>query len=102
MGSAARPRHDGGIASGPLRRKPTMKLLLCTTHPGPMICAGTRPLAAAPRALPAPDAAIERPRGCGWYDSSHELQSGLRVTEHADLDAIAHQIPSAWQHRRAP
>jgi hypothetical protein len=23
----------------------------------------------------------ERPRGCGWFDSSHELQQGLLVWE---------------------
>ncbi len=31
--------------------------------------------------------------GCGWFDSSHELQHGLLVTEHAE----AAQLPlDAW------
>jgi hypothetical protein len=26
---------------------------------------------------------------CGWFDSSHELQRGLLVCEHADADTLA-------------
>ena len=37
------------------------------------------------------------PRGCGWYDSSFELQQGLRVEEHLDADTLASQLPlHAW------
>jgi hypothetical protein len=31
--------------------------------------------------LPLPEQADERPLGCGWFDSSHELAQGVRVTE---------------------
>ena len=35
--------------------------------------------------------------GCGWFDSSHALQCGLRVTEHASPDALAITLPlDAW------
>jgi hypothetical protein len=35
--------------------------------------------------------------GCGWFDSSHDLQSGLLVTEHASADAVANELPlEAW------
>ena len=37
------------------------------------------------------------PRGCGWYDSSFELQQGLRVEEHLDAGTLASQLPlHAW------
>lgn len=35
----------------------------------------------------------ERARGCGWFDSSHELKAGLEVMEHASADAVASQMP---------
>jgi len=39
----------------------------------------------------------ERPLGCGWFDSSHELNHGLQVTEHASPDAVASELPlSDW------
>ncbi len=39
----------------------------------------------------------ERLLGCGWFDSSHALQSGLLVTEHATADAVAPDMPlSDW------
>lgn len=34
-----------------------------------------------------------RPPGCGWFDSSHELQCGLAVTEHLSADAVASELP---------
>jgi len=35
--------------------------------------------------------------GCGWFDSSHELQRGLLVTEHASADAVAAELPlDSW------
>lgn len=36
------------------------------------------------------------PRGCGWFDSSHDLHHGLQVTEHRDVDAVVNQIPLSW------
>ena len=46
------------------------------------------------------------PQGCGWFDSSHELQQGLLVREHIDPAALATEMPlglwlelqlSAWR-----
>jgi hypothetical protein len=37
------------------------------------------------------------PAGCGWFDSSHELHSGLLVREHATADSLASELPlSNW------
>ncbi len=62
-----------------------------------------RPPAAPPAvgndAAEAAEPAEEPLRGCGWFDSSHELQCGLRVTEHASADAVAGELPlSDWLH----
>lgn len=44
-----------------------------------------------------PDAADDRPLGCGWFDSSHELHCGLVITEHASPDAVASALSlSDW------
>jgi hypothetical protein len=43
-------------------------------------------------AEPAPEE--ERPRGCGWFDSSHDLQHGLQVHER-EPDAVAAELPLA-------
>ena len=32
-------------------------------------------------------------RGCGWFDSSHELRCGLHVTEHLSPDPVANDLP---------
>ena len=37
----------------------------------------------------------DRPRGCGWFDSSHDLHAGLMVREHASVDAVANEMPLA-------
>ncbi len=35
--------------------------------------------------------------GCGWFDSSHDLQCGLQVHEHANLATLAELLPlSHW------
>ncbi len=47
----------------------------------------------APTPAEASPAAEERSWGCGWFDSSHELQSGLLVQEHAASDALAAELP---------
>ena len=44
-------------------------------------------------ARPAPCAEEERVFGCGWFDSSHDLLSGLRVREHDSPDAVAAELP---------
>lgn len=56
----------------------------------------TRPrhLHCAPAVAPAP-AHDDLPPGCGWFDSSHELQRGLLVTEHSCADSVAHALPLA-------
>jgi hypothetical protein len=42
----------------------------------------------------APDGTgLEAPGACGWFDSSHALQHGLCVTEHASADAVAAHLP---------
>jgi hypothetical protein len=33
--------------------------------------------------------------GCGWFDSSHELQTGLLVSEHDDDEVVAVALPLA-------
>lgn len=46
--------------------------------------------------LPALDGDDEdRPRGCGWFDSSHDLQHGLSVREHASADTLGRELPLA-------
>lgn len=37
----------------------------------------------------------DRPLGCGWFDSSHELQHGLVVREHPTPDALVAELPLA-------
>lgn len=51
-----------------------------------------RPMIPTPSPQPAADSvaeAEEPPRGCGWFDSSHELQAGLQVLEHASAETAA-------------
>lgn len=36
------------------------------------------------------------PKGCGWFDSSHELSHGLWVREHASPDEVANDLPLAF------
>jgi len=39
----------------------------------------------------------EPPRGCGWFDSSHELTRGLCVRELAEPAVLARELPlPAW------
>ena len=57
------------------------------------------PTAGMPVPLPAPGQArcdAEPPcLGCGWFDSSHELQTGLQVSEHDDDEVVAAALPLA-------
>jgi hypothetical protein len=34
--------------------------------------------------------------GCGWFDSSHELNAGLLVTEHLTPERVANEVPLGW------
>lgn len=56
---------------------------------------------ARPAALPVPPSGLpeaDRPQGCGWFESSHELHQGMRVIEHAGFDALPPgAVPLAWQ-----
>jgi hypothetical protein len=45
----------------------------------------------APDELPCGD--DDGPRGCGWFDSSHDLQHGLQVREHLSAEALARELP---------
>ncbi len=63
------------------------------------------PLLRRPRANPTPrpasagtgDLDDEPPRGCGWFDSSHELTRGLCVRELAEPASLARELPlPAW------
>jgi hypothetical protein len=38
----------------------------------------------------------ERPCGCGWFDSSHELNRGLQVTEISSPEPVANEVPLGW------
>ena len=51
--------------------------------------------AAQPRAIADLDGA-ETHRGCGWFDSSWELQHGLRVVEHDSLERLPPEVPLEW------
>ncbi len=54
-------------------------LLTRLFRPDPAALAAARPVPAPPNGdAEAPD---ERPRGCGWFDSSHELLCGVTVWE---------------------
>jgi len=57
------------------------------------------PTAVSPARWPAPNAAGsdgDAPcRGCGWFDSSHDLQTGLQVSEHDDDEVVAAALPLA-------
>ena len=59
---------------------------------------GTRARAdeVAPDADTPDDAAADIVRSCGWFDSSHELQHGLRVTEHTTPERVANEVPLGW------
>ncbi len=55
-----------------------------------------------PAAMPLPPGGplpeAEAPRGCGWFESSHELNQGVRVIEHVGFDALPPgAVPLAWQ-----
>ena len=34
--------------------------------------------------------------GCGWFDSSHDLNAGLQVTEHLTPEPVANELPLGW------
>lgn len=64
-------------------------------QPGPAPTTPAAGAAAAAGAPGAPDACGDAP-ACGWFDSSHELARGLRITEHERADEVARLVPLAW------
>ncbi len=71
-----------------------MNLLSCL-HRLPW--AGAAPLAPAVPAADRGPNPTDAPQGCGWFDSSHELQQGLLVREHSDPADLAAEMPlGAW------
>jgi len=72
-----------------------MHRLLATLLPTLGAISPKAPPARACRLAPAPeaDAPPEPPGACGWFDSSHALQHGLRVTEHANADTVSAALP---------
>ena len=46
-------------------------------------------------ATPAGEDPHDKP-ACGWFDSSHDLTAGLRVTEHLSPDPVANEVPLGW------
>lgn len=98
-----RPAADDGHTPNDLHLKPPMQPHPTTPTARPEMPALTLAPAAPPAAArPGPEDAP--PRGCGWFDSSHELRRGLLVLEHGDA-AAARLLPlDAWLdwHGRPP
>ena len=74
-----------------------LKMLSCLPgcKPRPSLRRGARK----PGALHPPPADEVRPLGCGWFDSSHELECGLQVQEAdatADQDALSTMPLGDW------
>ena len=67
---------------------------LSICRPATLLAAPAAP-AAQPRAIADLDSA-ETHRGCGWFDSSWELQQGLRVVEHDTLERLPPEVPLEW------
>ena len=63
-----------------------LKLMSCLpwSKPHPLQRLGARK----PDWVDPPPADEDRPLGCGWFDSSHELERGLQVQE-ADAQALS-------------
>jgi len=101
MANQREPGEHGGMQPGPGVHTPehTMNLL---QRLWPQLVAATAAAttvmasrAASRHAEPAAADEGLRCRGCGWFDSSHELQTGLHVTEHDDDEVVAAALPLA-------
>jgi hypothetical protein len=105
MAACGRSADDGDL---PLKEAP-MNILTRLFGPPPAVPARrVRRTAAVYELELEPEPEDEAPRGCGWSDSSHELQSGLWVQEHAAAAELAAELPlgpwlelhlAAWQPR---
>lgn len=71
------------------------RLLLPTAPPRGVTALRRLRSASAIDSLEEASVAEERP-GCGWFDSSHDLQHGLVVTEFEQPDAVAQLVPLGW------
>lgn len=78
------PRASRSPSLGPCLRLP---LFLRRPPPPPPAAAPDLAAIAGPDLDPLPT--------CGWFDSSHDLQAGLQVTEHDSPDAVAADLPLA-------
>ncbi len=45
---------------------------------------------------PSPEQLDDVLLGCGWFDSSHELNAGLQVTEYLTPERVANEVPLGW------
>jgi hypothetical protein len=45
---------------------------------------------------PSPEQLDDVLLGCGWFDSSHALTTGLQVTEHLTPERVANEVPLGW------
>ncbi len=70
-----------------------MNRLLASLRPHRSHDEGVRPAPAAGQAAADAQAHEEPVGACGWFDSSHALQHGLQVTEHASADALGEELP---------
>jgi hypothetical protein len=70
-GGALPAEHGGSCHPEPAMFTPPTRLF----RPDPAAPAAEPPV---PRVAPAID---DRPRGCGWFDSSHDLMRGVTVWE---------------------
>lgn len=63
--------------------------------PAPRACRAASPAPASTSPpLPVAEVEIVQPGwGCGWFDSSHELQQGLLVRESGASEALAAELP---------
>jgi hypothetical protein len=87
------------------QNQPQTHFLSATLASVPLLCERARhwlhPLPAAVRVAQRselqPDLDALPPGACGWFDSSHELVSGLHVQELTTPESLAAALPlSAW------
>lgn len=40
--------------------------------------------------------AVDQVRCCGWFDSSHDLNAGMQITEYLTPEPVANEVPLGW------
>jgi hypothetical protein len=74
-----------------------LAMSILTRHAAPAPApVGARARRHAPVAAAAPADEPDTPPRCGWFDSSHELRSGLVVTELDQPESVARVVPLSW------